>query len=131
MTAARASLWHGAPMYRWSAALALLWSLPALADAPGVVAASAQKQAGRWTVTVTLQHAASGWDHFASGFAVLTPDGTRIGYLDLTHPDMDQGRVTASLRRLTIAGDTPFVLIRTRCSLVGWAAEPVRVDLPR
>jgi hypothetical protein len=114
-----------------SAALVLLFAAPAFADAPDIAGATATETGGRWTVTVTIAHRDTGWDHFASGFAVLLPDGTQLGYLELSHPHTGHDTFSASLTGLRISGEVPFVLIRTRCSLVGWAAEAVQVDLPR
>lgn len=131
MTSVPAAMWHGSPMRSLIALLTLLWSFPAGADAPVIAAADAQLDGGRWTVTVTLKHRDSGWDHFATGLAVLAPDGSRIGSLDLTRPNVGKSRFTARITGLKVPPGTEFVLIRSRCSLVGWAAEPVRVDLPQ
>lgn len=100
------------------------------ADAPKVVAAKAEREGNRWMIEVTLQHEDTGWDHFATGFEVQGPDGSRLGYLELTHPNVGTPTVEAELTGLNIPADVTYVLIRTRCSLVGWAAEPVRLDLP-
>jgi hypothetical protein len=124
-------LWQGAAMNIASAALGLLLAGPAFADAPDVVDAIATEAGGRWTVTVTIAHHDTGWDHFAKGFAVLLPDGTRLAYLEFSHPHIGQDTFAASLTGLRISNDVPFLLIRTRCNLVGWAAEPVQIDLPR
>jgi hypothetical protein len=123
-------MWQGAGMHSLVASLLLL-SAPAFADAPDVVSAKVAQDGGRWTVTVVLSHEDTGWDHFADGFAVLLPDGTKIGYGELSHPHTGQDTFSASLTGLRIPDGTPFVLIRTRCNLVGWAAESVPVDLPR
>ena len=104
---------------------------PALADAPQVISADIVKAGDHWTVMVTVSHEDSGWDHFASGFEVAMPDGTRIAYKELTRPHTDSPRIEASLGGLSVPAGTGHVLIRTRCSLVGWSAEPVRIDLPR
>lgn len=103
---------------------------PALADAPQVVSGEIVKTGDNWTVLVVLSHEDSGWDHFASGFEVDMPDGTRIAYKELTRPHTDSTRIEASLAGLTIPPGTDRVMIRTRCSLVGWSAEPYAVPVP-
>ncbi len=118
-------------MHAAFALLAVLLAAPALADAPEIVGAKVGETGGLWAVTVTIAHDDTGWDHFAGGFAVLSPDGTQLGALEFSHPHTGQDRFEASLTGLRIPDDIPFILIRTRCSLVGWAAEPVKVDLPR
>ena len=35
---------------------------------------------GTWRVEVTVEHADTGWDHYADAFEVIAPDGAR-------HPD--------------------------------------------
>jgi hypothetical protein len=123
-------MWQGAGMKTPLAAFAVL-AAPALADAPQVMSAEMVRAGDHWTITVALSHEDSGWDHFASGFEVDMPDGTRIAYKDLTHPQTDSTRIEVSLGGLSVPQGTDHILIRTRCSLVGWSAEPVQVDLPR
>lgn len=81
-------------------------------------------------IAVTIQHDDSGWDHFADGFEVQAPDGTRLGYRELTRPNVGQRTQDVDMTGLKLPEGIGYVLIRTRCSLVGWAAEPVRLDLP-
>lgn len=119
-------------MTRTLAAIALLLAAPAAANPPEVVAATATAgTAGRWTISVTLRHPDTGWDHYASGWEVLAPDGTRLGYRELSHPHVDEQPFTRSLDDLTIPGALDFVLIRPRCTLDGWVAMPARLDLRR
>lgn len=108
---------------------AILAAGPALADAPEVVAAEAVRQGATWTVAVTLAHPDSGWDHYASGWEVLAPDGTRLGYRDLAHPHVEEQPFTRSLSGLRIPDGIATILIRPRCTLDGWVASPVAVTL--
>lgn len=101
------------------------------ADAPKAIAAHATQSDGVWTIAVTIDHSDSGWDHYAKGWAVLAPDGSRIGYRELTHPHVDEMPFTRSLSGLKIPDDIAFVTIRPKCSLVGWAAEGVKLELVR
>jgi hypothetical protein len=116
-----------------SASIALVLSLAAgvaSADAPTVTGARAEKIGGLWMIEVTLAHKDTGWDHYANGFEVQAPDGTRLGYRELTHPHVGEASFQWALTGLKIPDDISYVLIRPRCSLVGWSAEPVRLDLP-
>lgn len=108
----------------------VILATPALADAPQVITAELTRNGAQWSVTVVLSHEDSGWDHFASGFEVDMPDGTRIAYKELTRPHPDSTRIDVSLGGLSIPEGTDHVLIRTRCSLVGWSAEPYAVAMP-
>ena len=104
---------------------------PALAKAPVVVDAQAQPGATGWTISVTLSHPDSGWDHYASGWEVLAPDGARLGYRELAHPHVDEQPFTRSLSGVELPDGIDHVLIRPRCTLDGWAASPTRLDLKR
>lgn len=116
-------------MIRSALTLSALLAAPALADPPKIVAATATEGAGGWTVTVTLTHPDTGWDHYASGWEVLGPDGTRLGYRDFTHPHVAGQPITRSLEGLAIPAGVDHVLIRPRCTLDGWVGSPTRLDL--
>lgn len=119
-------------MTRTLAAIALLLAAPAAANPPEVVAAAATAgTAGRWTISVTLRHPDTGWDHYASGWEVLAPDGARLAYRELSHPHVDEQPFTRSLEDVAIPDAFDFVLIRPRCTLDGWVAMPTRLDLRR
>lgn len=103
----------------------------AWADSPQVVATSATRDAdGSWTISVSLRHPDTGWDHFANAWQVLTPDGTVIGYRELTHPHVDEQPFTRSLSGVQIPGDLRAVLIQPHCTMDGWAAAPTMLVLP-
>lgn len=123
--------WHCHAMFRIALLLASLSAAPALAAPPDVVTTTAAKEANGWTITVTLRHPDSGWDHYASGWEVLAPDGTRLGYRELTHPHVEEQPFTRSLARVAIPDGIDHVLIRPRCTLDGWSAMTTRLDLPR
>jgi hypothetical protein len=118
-------------MLRIAFAFSLALAAPAAADPPEVLAATAVPGPGGWTISVTLRHPDSGWDHYASGWEVLAPDGTRLGYRELTHPHVDEQPFTRSLSGIAIDEDVDHVLIRPRCTLDGWVASPIRLDLRR
>lgn len=110
----------------------LLLTGMAWADSPQVVAASATRDAdGTWTISVSLRHPDTGWDHFANGWQVLTPDGTVIGYRELAHPHVDEQPFTRSLSGVQIPGNVRTVLIQPRCTIDGWAAAPAKLELPQ
>ena len=135
MSAGPDRTWHGAgmigPAFALAATLAVLTASPLRASPVEVVAATATPGPKGWTITVTLRHADSGWDHYASGWEVLAPDGTRLGYRELSHPHVEEQPFTRSLSGIVIGGGVDYVLIRPRCTLDGWAASPTRLDLRR
>ncbi|HQU67986.1 MAG TPA: hypothetical protein PLI43_07280 [Albidovulum sp.] len=109
----------------------LVAAWPALADPPRVVAANATSDGGgRWTISVTLEHPDTGWDHYASGWKVLAPDGTLLGLRNLTHPHVDEQPFERARKGVEIPPDLTEVLIVPRCTLDGWVAMPVILTLP-
>lgn len=109
----------------------LLAAGAALADSPRVVAASATAEGGgRWTISVALRHPDTGWDHYASGWKVLAPDGTLLGLRELTHPHVDEQPFERTLAGVVIPPDLREVLIVPRCTMDGWVAMPTVLALP-
>ncbi len=111
-------------------AILLLTTAPALADAPVIEAAEARPGAGGWSFHVTLSHPDTGWDHYADGWEVLAPDGTRLGYRELLHPHVNEQPFTRALGGVAVPDSLDHVLIRARDNVDGWADTTYRLDLP-
>jgi hypothetical protein len=45
---------------------------------------------GTYRFDVTVQHADTGWDHYADAWEVLAPDGTVLGARRLLHPHTEE-----------------------------------------
>lgn len=104
----------------------------ARADSPAVEAAVATREPdGTWTVSVTLRHADTGWDHFANGWQLLAPDGTVLGKRALTHPHVEEQPFTRELTGVVIPDDLAEILIQPRCTMDGWVAMPTALMLDR
>ena len=101
----------------------------AMAGAPEIVDAKVQKSGMNWRIEVTLKHDDTGWDHYADGWDVEDADGNVLGQRDLLHPHVDEQPFTRSLGNLMLPDGTREVFIRTRCSVDGWSADAVRVEL--
>jgi hypothetical protein len=104
---------------------------PSLAEPPQIRDATATRSGTTWRVSVTLAHPDTGWDHYADGWEVLHPDGTRLGLRELHHPHVDEQPFTRSLSGVEIPDGTERVRVRARCSVDGWGEETVSVDLSR
>lgn len=109
--------------------LLVLAATPALADAPQVETATATRGGDTWHISVTLSHPDTGWDHYADGWEVLAPDGTRLGFRELLHPHVDEQPFTRSLTGISIPDTIDHVTIRPRCSVDGWAGDAYRLRL--
>jgi hypothetical protein len=107
----------------------LLLPVPALADMPVVEAVEARPGASGWTFSVTVRHADTGWDHYADGWSVLTPDGEELGHRTLHHPHVEEQPFTRSLSGVAVPEGLTEVILRAHDGVHGWG-EAVRVTLP-
>ena len=102
---------------------------PLRADPPEVVRAEASRSSTGWTVSVTLAHPDTGWDHYADGWRGETEDGTVLGLRDLVHPHETEQPFTRSLNGVDLP-TRGAVYIRARCLVDGWSEEryPLTLD---
>lgn len=91
----------------------------ASADLPVVEDVRAQCRDRTCSFHVTLSHADTGWDHYADGWGVMTPDGRELGYRVLHHPHVDEQPFTRSLSGVVIPPDVDTVVIVPRDSRHG------------
>lgn len=100
--------------------LALI-ALPALADAPVIELAKAERSGGTWRFDVTVSHPDTGWEHYADGWRVLDADGRELGMRELLHPHETEQPFTRSLGGVTLPDGLSEVRIETRCNVDGWS----------
>jgi len=93
-------------------AVAILTATMSLANIPEVLAVNATHTASGWRFDVTLQHADTGWDHYADGWGVYTLDGVKLGYRILAHPHVNEQPFTRSLSAVDIPEGMTQVIIR-------------------
>ena len=105
-----------------------LIATPALADSPVVEMVTASKSGGTWSFNVTVSHPDTGWDHYADGWEVATPDGTQLGFRKLLHPHVNEQPFTRSLSSVDIPEGLTTVIIRAHDSVHEWG-EPVEFEL--
>ncbi|MCR8722744.1 hypothetical protein [Frigidibacter sp. ROC022] len=102
----------------------LLLCTPALADPPRIVSARLDGS----SLSVTLLHPDSGWDHYADAWRAELPDGTVLATRVLAHPHETEQPFTRS-QRIDLPPDTDYLTIRARCLVDGWSDETFRLDL--
>ncbi|PLS22704.1 hypothetical protein [Neptunicoccus cionae] len=95
----------------------------ASADTAVVEHAELNRTGNTWTVTVTLRHDDTGWDHYADGWGVYLPDGTELGYRVLTHPHVEEQPFTRSLSGIEIPEGTETIVIVPKDSVHGTGGE--------
>ncbi len=128
-------MWQSAAMRKFMPtallAAAVFQAGTAVAEVPTIEGVRADALGGAWTFSVTLRHPDTGWDHYADGWEIRAPDGTRLGYRELVHPHVDEQPFTRSLSGVRIPAGIGYVLIRAHCKVDGWSTRPFRFDLER
>ncbi len=83
-----------------------------------------------FNVSVTLQHADTGWDHYADRWDVLDEEGNILGSRTLAHPHVNEQPFTRSLR-VEIPESVKTITIVASDSVHGDNEETLQVDVPR
>lgn len=103
----------------------------AQADAPRVVHAEASPNGdGTYTVTATVRHGDTGWDHYADNFEVLAPDGTLLDRRVLYHPHVDEQPFTRSTDGVKVPSGIKNVIVRAHDKVHGYGKGTVTINLP-
>ena len=80
--------------------------------------------------SVTLEHADTGWEHYANQWDVVSLDGQIIKSRVLYHPHVNEQPFTRSLSGVSIAKDVKQVKIRAKDLKHGYSSQEYLVDLP-
>jgi len=83
----------------------------------------------RYRVDATLEHADTGWDHYADRWDVLAPDGTVLGVRELAHPHVNEQPFTRSLTLEIPAGIT-VITLRANDSVHGTGGKTFELEVP-
>lgn len=84
----------------------------------------------RFRIDATVEHADTGWDHYANRWDVLTESGELLGTRELLHPHVNEQPFTRSLT-LNIPADVARVVIRAGDSVHGVdGGASIAVDVP-
>jgi hypothetical protein len=110
--------------------LALAAFNTAYANDVKILAADFQSNDGnRWSVNVTLQHADTGWDHFADNWRVVDSQGNVLGDRVLYHPHVDEQPFTRGLSDVKVPEGITTVYIEAHDKVHGWTPNRLKVDL--
>ena len=108
----------------------LLLSTLAHSGESDVIAVKAKHSSqGIYRFDVTVQHADTGWDHYANQWEVIAPDGSVLGTRVLHHPHVDEQPFTRSLSGVKIPADIKQVIIRSYDSVHEAGGKEITVDL--
>ena len=78
---------------------------------------------------VTVQHADTGWEHYADQWEVVSADGTVLGTRVLYHPHVEEQPFTRSLSGVQIPAQVKQGTVRAHDKVHGWTGKSVTVDL--
>lgn len=88
-----------------------------------------EKQGASWTIAVTLQHADTGWDHYADGWRIVMEDGKVLGHRTLYHPHVNEQPFTRNLSSVVIPPEINIVFIEAHDKVHGWNPKRLEVNL--
>jgi len=114
----------------WTAALLLSGKMLWAGEADVVDVRASKNASGTFSFHVTVQHADTGWDHYADKWEVVGPDGTILGTRVLMHPHVNEQPFTRSLSGVSIPAGVKAVTVRAHDKVHGWGGKAVTVDLP-
>lgn len=101
------------------------------AGAVEVVSTEFTRHGTTWSVSTTLRHADSGWDHYADAWRVVDKNGKVFGKRVLYHPHENEQPFTRSQRGIQIPSGVNIVFVEAHDKVHGWSKQRVRVDLGR
>ena len=79
---------------------------------------------------VSVQHADTGWEHYADQWDVVAPDGTVLGTRVLHHPHVNEQPFARSLSGVKIPAGINHVIVRARDSRHGWGGREQQIQIP-
>ncbi len=110
--------------------LALL-AVPVLAGEVRIVAVQLDQRGYEWSASVTLEHADSGWAHYADAWRLVTADGTEFARRTLWHPHVNEQPFTRSLSGIVLPKGVTVFFVEAHDKVHGWSPDRVRVDLAK
>ncbi|MBT3305571.1 MAG: hypothetical protein HN377_03715 [Alphaproteobacteria bacterium] len=111
--------------------IGLGWSFEAAAGKASVVGAKATSGGGgTYSFSASVDHADTGWDHYANKFEILTPDGKVLGTRVLFHPHVGERPFTRSLGGVKIPSGMTSVIVRAWDSVHKAGDKTFTVKLP-
>lgn len=82
------------------------------------------------TFWVTVEHADTGWEHYANSFEILKENGTLIKRRILAHPHVEEQPFTRSLDGVKLHKNLKHVIVRARDSVHKYGGKEMKVAIP-
>lgn len=96
-----------------------------------IVKVKLTQQTGTWRADVTLNHADTGWKHYADAWRLVDEKGSVIGKRTLYHPHVNEQPFTRSLYDFQIPINTKMIFVEAHDLNRGWSANKVKIDLKK
>ncbi len=104
----------------------------AYADEVQILAADFLNNGGKhWSVSVTLKHGDTGWDHYADNWRIVDNNGNILGDRVLVHPHVNEQPFTRGLGDVKIPVDIKIVYIEAHDKVHGWTKDRLKIDLKK
>jgi hypothetical protein len=102
---------------------------PSTVTFPEIRGVDARQSGDAWSFNVTLAYPDTGWEDYADGWQVETPDGQILGLRILFHPHVNEQPFTRSMSGVVIPPDVSEVVIRSHTLVNGYGPEVERVQI--
>ena len=83
----------------------------------------------RWSISVTLKHEDTGWDHYADKWRIVDADNNILGERVLFHPHVNEQPFTRSLDDVMIPEDITIIYIEAHDKVHGWTPARLKADI--
>lgn len=84
---------------------------------------------GLWSFNVTLAYPDTGWEDYADGWHVATPDGEILATRILLHPHVNEQPFTRGQGNVSVPADVDTVIVRAHTLVRGYSDATVEVPL--
>jgi len=109
----------------------LLFPATIFAGEADVIRVEVDRSGSRYNFSVTVKHGDEGWQHYADGWDIVSPEGQVIATRVLYHPHVNEQPFTRSLSGVVIDKSISSVIVRAHDLVHGYGGKEIRVDLPR
>ena len=110
-------------------AISLFLTTSVFASDVEIVKVILTKHTGTWRADVTLNHADTGWEHYADAWRLVDEKGNEIAKRTLYHPHVNEQPFTRSLHDFQIAKDKKLIFVEAHDLNRGWSSQKVMIDL--
>ena len=111
--------------------LLVLFSSQVLAGEVEILSANFSQNSNQaWSVSVTLRHDDTGWDHYADAWRVVDEQKTILGTRTLFHPHVSEQPFTRS-DSVKIPSQMTTVYIEAHDKVHGWSPQRLKIALSK